>query len=323
MRGVENVRKLLAFFVAAVLCLPVSVSAAAVHSEIENIDPYTGEPLESYAENGNDGGYARVWVNGTTQYDRDEKMYAYENADVSPNSFYASVADGMFVTEPVEIKIPTGVTPTLYLDGKEISDVNFAHIEEPGAYVLEATGIGATSSRIMEFSILTKITGKLETFTVPEGFTITDARLDGALTSHDAKSVEMTDEGGYVVHYRCNAAERTYSLEVEVDHTPPTLKLEAVKDNVAKGPVDISDMEEGVTANIKLGNKEVKAKDTLTQSGIYHIVLTDQAGNQTTYSFRILMYFNMSSIGFIILLLAAVAALVIYLVISRRKLRVR
>ena len=316
-------KKLIAIFVAAVLCLTASVSAAAVQSEIEEIDPYTGKPLDTYVEDGNDGGYTRVWVNGTTQYDRDEKMYAYENADVSPSSFYASVADGMFVTEPVQIKIPTGVTPTLYLDGKEVQDVNYEHIEEPGAYVLEATGIGATSSRIMEFSILTKITGKLETFTVPEGFTITDVRLDGALKSHNAQSVEMTDEGGYVVHYRCNAAERTYSLEIEVDHTPPTLKLEAVKDNVAKGPVDISDMEEGVTASIKLGNRTINAKDTLSQSGMYHIVLTDPAGNKTTYTFRILMYFNMSSIGFLILLLAAVVGLTIYLVVSRNKLRVR
>ena len=323
MRGVENLKKLIAIFVAAVLCLTASVSAAAVQSEIEKIDPYTGGSLESYAENGNEGGYARVWVNTTTQYDRDERMYAYENADVSPSSFYASVADGMFVTEPVKIKIPTGVTPTLYLDGREVQDVNYEHIQEPGAYVLEATGIGATSSRIMEFSILTKITGKLETFTVPEGFTITEARLDGNTVSHSSKSVNMEQEGGYVIHYRCNASDLTYSLEIEVDHTPPTLKLEAVKNNVAKGPVDISDMEEGVTASIKLGNRTVKATDTLRQSGMYHIVLTDQAGNQTTYSFRILMYFNMSSIGFVILLLAAIAALVIYLVVSRNKLRVR
>ncbi len=323
MRGVENVRKLLAFFVAAVLCVTLCFGVAAVHTEIEEVDPYTGEALDEYAESGNEGGYARVRINSTTQYDRGEKMFAYENDEVSPSSFYASVADGMFVTEPVEIKIPSGVTPTLYLDGAAVADVNYAHIEEPGAYVLEATGVGANSSRIMEFTILTKSTGKLETFTVPAGFSITDARLDGAAVSHTSQSVDMTTEGGYVVHYRCGEASLTRTLEIEVDHTPPTLKLEAVKDNGAKGPVDISDMEPGVTASIKLGNRKISAKDTLSQSGMYHIVLTDQAGNKTTYSFRILMYFNMSSIGFIILLLAAIAALVIYLVVSRRKLRVR
>ena len=240
-------------------------------------------------------------INGTTQYDRDKKMFAYEKAEVSPSSFYATVADGMFVTEPVEIQVPNGVVPTLYLDGNEVQEANYNHIEEPGAYVLQATGTSSRSEQILAFTILKKTTGKLETFTVPEGFTITDARLDGALTKHTSSSVDMTEEGGYAVHYRCNATDTLYELEIEVDHTPPTLKLEAVKDNVAKGPVDISDMEEGVTANIKLGNKEVKAKDKLTQSGIYHIVLTDQAGNQTTYSFRILMYFNMLTLHIILI----------------------
>lgn len=323
MRGVENVKKLVACLVAVVLCLTVSLGASAYSAQIQEVDPYTDEPLSDYTEIGDEGGYTRVWVNHTTQYDRDEKLFAYENADVSPSSFYASVADGMCVTEPVQIKIPEGVTPTLYCDGREVTDVNYEHIETPGAYVLEATGVGANSVRILEFSILTKITGKLETFSVPDGFTITDARLDGANTPHTSDTVDMKTEGGYVIHYRCGEIGKTYSLEVEVDHTPPTLKLEAVKDNVAKGPVDISDMEPGVTASIKLGNRTINPKGTLSQSGTYHIVLTDQAGNKTTYSFRILMYFNMSSIGFIILLLAAVSALIIYLAVSRNKLRVR
>lgn len=323
MRGVENLKKLVAFFVAVTLCLTISVNAAAVHTEIEEIDPYTGKPIDTYVEDENAGGYARVWVNETTQYDRGEKMFAYENEKVSPSSIYSSVADGMCVAEPVKIVIPTGITPILFLDGKELENVDYSRIETPGAYTLQATGTGASPTRIMEFRILTKITGKLETFTVPAGFTITDARLNGESVSHDSRSVNLGDEGDYVIDYRCNEAERPYTLEIEVDHTPPTLKLEAVKDHVAKGPVDISDMEEGVTATIMLGNKEIKAKDTLTQSGIYNIVLTDPAGNQTKYSFRILMYLNLSAVGFIILLAVAVAALIIYLMVSRRKLRVR
>lgn len=316
-------KKTAALLLALMLCVTVGFSAAAYTMDTEEIDPYTGEPLSKYSESGNEGGYSRVIINATTQYDRDKKMFAYEEAEVSPSSFYATVADGMFVTEPVKIQVPNGVVPTLYLDGNEVQEANYEHIEEPGAYVLQATGTSSHSKQILTFTILKKTTGKLETFTVPEGFSITNARLDGALTKHTVSSVDMTEEGGYVVHYRCNATSTLYELEVDVDHTPPTLKLEAVKNNVAKGPVDISDMEEGVTATIKLGNRTISAKDKLSQSGMYHIVLTDQADNKTTYSFRILMYFNMSSIGFIILLLAAVAALVIYLVVSRNKLRVR
>lgn len=316
-------KKPAALLLALMLCVTVGVSASAYTVDTEELDPYTGEALSNYSENGNEGGYSRVVVNATTQYDRDKKMFAYENAAVSPGSFYSTVADGMYVTEPVEIQIPNGVVPTLFLDGNELEEVNYSHIEEPGAYVLQATGTSSQSEQIFTFTILKKTTGKLETFTVPEGFTITDARLDGALTSHTSSSVDMTEEGGYAVHYRCNEADTLYELETEVDHTPPTLALKAVKNNVAKGPVDISDMEPGVTATIKLGNRTISAKDTLTQSGNYRITLTDPAGNKTNYSFRIMMYFNMSSIGFILLLAAAITALILYLVISRKKLRVR
>ena len=59
------------------------------------------------------------------------------------------------------------------------------------------------------------------------------------------------------------------------------------------------------------------------QSGEYRIELADEAGNKTTYSFTILIYFDGNSWLFFILVLGSCIAVVIYLVHSRKHLRVR
>ncbi len=311
-------KKLIAIVLTVVLCMSLGFNAAAVSTTIEQINPDTDQPLDE------ETGYTLVCVNETTWYDKNEGMFCYTKETVTPEgSFYASVADGMYTTEPVKIKIPAGVTPTLTRDGETVKDVDYDHIEETGEYILLATGVGTRAEQILRFTILAKKTGLLETFMVPEGFTITDARLDGAEAPFSFNVADMSAEGKYTISYRCDVIDHPYTLSVEVDHTPPTLKLEAVKNNVAKGPVDISDLEPDVSIKILLGNREIQKKDKLTQSGVYHLILTDAAGNETTYNFRILIYFNLSAVAFALLLLATLGGLIAYLVVSRKKLRVR
>ena len=48
----------------------------------------------------------------------------------------------------------------------------------------------------------------------------------------------------------------------------------------------------------------------------------DQAGNSTAYNFTIMLYFNMSSTVFMLLLLAVVIGVVAYIVVSAKLLRV-
>ena len=75
--------------------------------------------------------------------------------------------------------------------------------------------------------------------------------------------------------------------------------------------------------NIYHDGEKIGRKDVLTESGEYYIELADEAGNKTSYSFTILIYFDGSSWLFILILLAAAIGVVIYLFRARKHLRVR
>ena len=57
-------------------------------------------------------------------------------------------------------------------------------------------------------------------------------------------------------------------------------------------------------------------------SGNYIMRVYDAAGNMTEYTYTILMYFNASSLAFFALVLAVVAAVIVYIVTKRRKLKI-
>ena len=75
--------------------------------------------------------------------------------------------------------------------------------------------------------------------------------------------------------------------------------------------------------NIYRDGEKISRKDVLTESGEYYIELADEAGNKSTYSFTILIYFDGNSWLFFVMVLCACVGVIIYLVYSRRHLRVR
>ena len=63
--------------------------------------------------------------------------------------------------------------------------------------------------------------------------------------------------------------------------------------------------------------------DKLLGTGEYLLVLKDQAGNVTNYQFEIRMYFDLNSWIFIFLVILLLAGIALYIVFSRKHLRVR
>lgn len=127
-----------------------------------------------------------------------------------------------------------------------------------------------------------------------------------------------------MVDYRCARSGRTYTLEVLIDHTPPVLALEAVENGKARGPVSLADLEEGAGAAISYnGGSWQGYQETLTKSGDYKVLVQDAAGNMTTYEFTIMIYFDANSMIFMALVAGVIAAVGVYLWLSRKRLRVR
>ena len=281
------------------------------------IDNFTGEPVdETVTQIQSD----RVLINSETTFDRTKRMFVYSGGT---KEVFSSIATGLITTDPVEIQLPEGMVYTLFKDGNPVSDVDVSYISEPGAYVLSQSMSGGKNAEILRFTIVNSVTGELTSFRVPAGFILSTVTLDGENVEHDYYSVSLSEEGKYDINYRCPEAELVYHTTFAVDHTAPTLALPGVEDGVARGPVDISDLEPGASIGIWLNGESVPYANVLTGSGVYRIVVTDQAGNMSNYQFTIRVYFNNSALFLFLTLLLLLLSVGGYLLYSRMHLRVR
>lgn len=262
----------------------------------------------------------RVSITGGISYDKNRELYCY-TVDGFREEIAATVMTGMITTDSVSIYVPNEMDAVLYHDGAVWTDP-LTTIGEVGNYALIVTRGGA-ETRLLTFAIVGNLAGDLSGYRMPDNFAVTGLRWNDAEIDYSSTLVDFTDEGDYAVTYRCVPTQRIYTLRVTIDHTPPVLILDGVADGVAHGPVTLSCEEENVTARVLLDGEEIKESSTLSQTGRYDVTVTDAAGNSRTYTFRIALYFNTSSLVFFALLVVSVIAVVIFLYVDKKRVRVR
>ena len=263
-----------------------------------------------------------VHIAGNTYYDYADKAFLYyADADVS-HVVRSNVADGMITDQSVSINADAGVALELYLNGERLERLPEGPFQTAGEYVVMYVG-GAASERLFSFTIVPRICSSVTSYALPAGFEIVEATLDKAAIPYDRNYIKLTDEGTYTIQYRCSKTKVPYQLQIQTDFTGPVLSLEEVTNGIARGPVDISEAKNAAYVNIYHDGERIGRKDVLTESGEYFIELADEAGNKTTYSFTILIYFDSNSILFFMILLATCSAVMIYLLHARKHLRVR
>lgn len=133
-------------------------------------------------------------------------------------------------------------------------------------------------------------------------------------------TLELFEDGTYEVGAVVNG--KIYNFIVTVDGTAPTLTLSGVENGGAtKDAVVLSDMSE--TADIKVYKNDVEISynlgDELTEEGVYKVVLTDDCGNVTEYTFEILHSMNGGAITLIIIGVLLVVGVIVLVVIMRKK----
>lgn len=310
----HNVKRLVSALLAASLLL---VNAAAVQETTQMVDSFTGE---SVSDGSTQTHRAQTAVSDRVLYDRAEDSYVYTT---SGGKVYTDVVDGMVTQDVVSIRADDSMSCTLYKDGERQDDADLTAIAGEGSYVLQ-TANGSSFEPLFSFTILGQTAGEsMSGFRVPVGFAVDSITIDGAERFDSNGYIDMSEEGQYEISYECPAAGKFYALSVYIDHTPPTLALEAVQNGVAHGPVDVSDLEEGVSMTVYREGEEISVANEIDRSGSYTIELVDAAGNRTTYEFTIMVYLNISSWAVIILLVLVGLSLMTYLLVSRRRLHVR
>ena len=201
--------------------------------------------------------------------------------------------------------------------------MDYSNISQTGQYILKFGSEEDGNAFNLNFTIVPEVTGLLVKYTMPDGFTVTDATIDGETAEYTESSVPMEKEGLYSISYVCAVSQQTYSLQTTVDHTAPVLALAAVKNGKASGPVSLEDAEKGAVLTITRNGDSVKAKSVLTDPGTYTVKITDTAGNSNDYQFVITTYLNVNSFVFFGLLLAAIGGLAAYYWYAKTHLRIR
>ena len=308
----KNRIKLFAFCI-GVFCLflygSMDVNATELSDGPVRLNNFTGEVMkESMADS------TTIRIHSDCSYDLSDDQYLFK---IDNKQVKSSVADGMITNYSVSIETESSTEFSLYKDGEIAEITDLSKINELGDYVLLYGG-----KKVLEFKIVGEYSN-LEFFYVPKGFYIKEVLIDGEPAEYEFDVVSMIAEGLYEVTYVCEATNRVYSFQTCVDRTAPVLTLEELdKKGRSKGPVDLSDRENGSYVKVILDGKEIEEQDVLKQSGKYTVTIYDQAGNSTAYNFTIMLYFNMSSTVFMLLLLAVVIGVVAYIVVSAKLLRV-
>ena len=309
---------------AAALCvlLCAAVYAAPTDSDIYYsgpLDSVTGQPLTSLAAE-----TARVWLSDGMYYDFDRHAYTYPVGD-GLYEVYASVADGMIVTESVSISADDAAALTVYRDGEALENADLSELNQIGDYVISVKN-GDRTENLFGFRIIGQETNLSGGYSMPNGFYILDATCGEAEAFYERSYIAMQEEGAYHIEYICPANELRYTLETTVDRTPPQITLEGRRDDAGRfhSAVDVRGLQPGDTVSMAYNDAQAAfpANGHLDESGIYTLWVTDSAGNTAMEQFAIMVYFDLNSLIFFALICASLAGVLGYMLYKRKKLKV-
>lgn len=212
----------------------------------------------------------------------------------------------------------------MYKDSKSF-DYQFEQIlNEEGEYSFTLfDDLGNKTS--FNFSIITKKKQSLKHL-LEKNISVTKIEKDEAnfdFEINDENQLYLVDEGKYKIDVYDGNKNQNFSFEITIDTTPPTLELIGVENggstknivvmkNVSEKPYELFVTVDGINFDYKLG-------DEIEKCGRFEVVLIDEAGNSTTYTFERIYSLNGSSIGILAGLLAIAILIIIFVVKSRKR----
>ena len=309
---------------ALLLMLCLSLPALADTGYTGEINPETGEPYgENIAQDTGD----RVALSGSMYFDWINHDYVYP-IQGTLGEVHVTAADGMILTTPVTILPGTDASVSVYLNGSEYTG-SLSSCTEAGDYVISVL-IGGTTRKLMGFTLVGKRTNALHTFVAPDGFYIIEAQRNGESVYLDRYTAVMEEEGAYTIEYECSATNIVYKLETTIDRTPPALSFQGKVDSQGRirSRLDFQGLAYGDRIYLNRSGTVVAPElngdgtGTIYDPGNYVMIVSDEAGNSVEYDFIILQYLNLQSWAFFLLVFAVVAAVIAYIVIRRKRLKI-
>ena len=210
------------------------------------------------------------------------------------------------------------VTTELTKDGEKVDYAIGSAINQVGDYTLVLTDALGNKEVITFRIIQPKVQEFTHNFDDIEGF-------GGVLVNGEDKrlnygTLELFDDGAYEVGVIVGG--NTYTFNVTVDGTAPTLKFNGVENGgVTKDGVKLTNVSETAELKVFKDGKEINYKlgDEITEVGKYKATLTDECGNQTTYEFEIEKSVNGWLIAFIIIGVLVLAGGVTVFILKKKE----
>ena len=210
------------------------------------------------------------------------------------------------------------VTYSLTMDGVAVDYQLGDTLNVAGKYTLSIADAVGNSSEI-SFEVIKSLLPKFEhNFDDMEGFE--EVLVNGEFKRLNYGTLELFEDGVYEVGVVANG--ETYTFNVTIDGTKPTLKLNGVENGkTTETGVTLSDVSEEATVEVYLNDERMlhTVGEELTQEGSYRVVVKDTCGNVTEYTFKIQSSQKPVYIAFAIIGVLAVAGIAVFVILKKRK----
>ena len=259
--------------------------------------------------------------------------YAY----TLPNGkvFYTTVPIGGISNTQVLVKMAEGVNVyAIRKDGKLIQLKEPLSFYESGFYeiILRSNELGFDGDESYKITLTFQILSDVKPHFInylksPMGFVLDEIVVDGRVEIPDNRDyIELKNDGNYEVIFRgIDQSDIVYTCKFCRDTTPPRVTFsEEIKNKTISHPIKYSALEADIKLVLYKNFNSVHATNNLiSQNGSYVLVASDEAENESIYSFTIhkdLVIRPIVLLGAAIIMIAAVLVLFVYF---RRKPNVR
>ncbi len=291
----------------------------------EDIAVFSGEALSvSVMKNGEPYAYAFGDVLS------EEGFYTFRLSDDFGNSatfsvtidksvsYSANIGNGLIASESVLIDSGEKLTVTVTKDNQVIDYMFGKPLDEEGSYkVFMKDAYGNEKS--LEFSVVKGVKRTLD-YTLGESVNVLAIDRNGENISPDGNRLSFTESGLYTVTAEVDG--KTYSFVLELDSTAPTLELIGVKDGGVSGKsVTLDNLSEQASVEVYKDGEliEYELGSELKEYGEYRVVVTDEAGNQTEYTFTLKHILNGGAVALIVIGIIVLVGGVAAVLIMRKK----
>lgn len=178
------------------------------------------------------------------------------------------------------------MTASVVKDGEQMAYSFGSELTAPGLYTVTLTdSIGNTAE--LQFTIVCPLYSQFEEkISIPGLETI---RINEAEYTLVNGILSITDSGTYEIEITANGVVNSFTIHV--DATAPSVTISGVENGGStKGSVVLTEPSIDATMQVYRDGEQINYEpgSALSKAGSYRVVLTDEAGNTTEYSFDIL-----------------------------------